>query len=182
MIHFANASCFKSLWISHHISVFTLTPISLLKRKDRKSSFVPASKSSLLKELFSFLYWLLVETLSTAGLRVPALLFDQNQSSLRAPSFRGPLAAFRSARLASSSFLLSSRFFFDSSTLLRSGRRKADVYTNASSSVHLIWSQSGELWLGSIRHLICVFNYNRLQMYKKQNKMMTSLAITLMFI
>lgn len=41
------------------------------------------------------------------------------QSSLRAPSFRGPLAALRSARLASSSFLLSSRFFLDSSALLR---------------------------------------------------------------
>lgn len=41
------------------------------------------------------------------------------QSSLRAPSLRGPLAALRSARFASSSFLLSSRFFLDSSVLLR---------------------------------------------------------------
>lgn len=45
-----------------------------------------------------------------------------DQSSLRAPSLRGPLAAFRSARLASSSFLLSSRFFLFSSALLRPGR------------------------------------------------------------
>lgn len=43
------------------------------------------------------------------------------QSSFRAPSFRGPLAALRSALLASSSFLLSSRFFLDSSALLRPG-------------------------------------------------------------
>ena len=41
------------------------------------------------------------------------------QSSLRAPSLRGPLAALRSARFASSSFLLSSRFFLDNSALLR---------------------------------------------------------------
>lgn len=45
------------------------------------------------------------------------------QSSLRTPSFRGPLAALRSARLASSSFLLSSRFFLDSSALLRPGEQ-----------------------------------------------------------
>lgn len=43
------------------------------------------------------------------------------QSSLRAPSLRGPLTALRSARLASSSFLLSSRFFLESSALLRPG-------------------------------------------------------------
>lgn len=43
------------------------------------------------------------------------------QSSLRAPSLRGPFAALRSARFASSSFLLSSRFFLDSSALLRPG-------------------------------------------------------------
>lgn len=72
MIHFVNASCFKSLWIFHHISVFTLTSISLLMRKDRKSSFVSASKPSFVKgTVHSFLYWLLVETLSTAGLRSP---------------------------------------------------------------------------------------------------------------
>lgn len=41
------------------------------------------------------------------------------QSSLRAPSLRGPLAAFLSARLASNSFLLSSRFFLANSALLR---------------------------------------------------------------
>lgn len=46
------------------------------------------------------------------------------QSSFRAPSFRGPLAALRSALLASSSFLLSSRFFLDSSALLRPGEFK----------------------------------------------------------
>lgn len=45
------------------------------------------------------------------------------QSSFRAPNLRGPLAALRSARLASSSFLLSSRFFLDSSALLRPGRQ-----------------------------------------------------------
>lgn len=52
-----------------------------------------------------------------------------NQSSFRAPSFRGPLAALRSALLASSSFLLSSRFFLDSSALLRPGglRGHADI-------------------------------------------------------
>lgn len=48
-------------------------------------------------------------------------LHPPRQSSLRTPSFRGPLVALRSARFASSSFLLSSRFFLDSSALLRPG-------------------------------------------------------------
>jgi len=54
-------------------------------------------------------------------------LFHLNQSSLRAPSFRGPLAALRSARFASSSFLLSSRFFLDSSALLRPVRQNKET-------------------------------------------------------
>ena len=53
------------------------------------------------------------------------------QSSFRAPNLRGPLAALRSARLASSSFLLSSRFFLESSALLRPAwktRRNAESW------------------------------------------------------
>lgn len=52
-----------------------------------------------------------------------------HQSSFLAPSFMGPRAAFFSARLASSSFFRSSRFFRASSALLspgRGGRGEAD--------------------------------------------------------
>ena len=52
------------------------------------------------------------------------------QSSLRAPSLRGPLAAFLSARLASSSFFLSSRLFLDSSALLRPAETSTTEHIN----------------------------------------------------
>lgn len=52
------------------------------------------------------------------------------QSSLRAPSLRGPFVALRSARFASSSFLLSSRFFLDSSALLRPGWQRKKNWLN----------------------------------------------------
>lgn len=63
------------------------------------------------------------------------LSFHPHQSSLRAPSLSGPLAALRSARFASSSFLLSSRFFLDSSALLR----PADRSRHSSKGIKLIY-------------------------------------------
>lgn len=64
-------------------------------------------------------FWSLTCGMWNLDLLLCATLLGPHQSSLRAPSLRGPLAAFRSARFASSSFLLSSRFFLDSSALLR---------------------------------------------------------------